>query len=309
MKPIQSSLKSWMEGNQDFQENYAKIKKQVLNDPEIKDLINKHPELSDKKIEKNLIKLYEYVTQSKQCQQCESFAKCKNMLPGYSPVLEVINGDVHLSYEKCPSRIIYEKEQEQNKLIQSLYVPKEILQATIQNIDRDTPGRTDSISRVYQFLHHARNGLPKKGLFLSGPFGVGKTYLLGAIANELKNYNVSSMIIFMPEFVREIRSSLKDDTLNEKVDFFKKADVLMFDDIGAEKLSAWFRDEILGSILQYRMMERLPVFFTSNYTLEQLETQLSDTKDGIETVKAGRIIERIKQVSEEVVVGGKNRRN
>lgn len=309
MKPIQSSLKNWMKDNHNFQENYAKIKNEVLNNPEIKNLINQHPELNERTIEKNLIKLYEYVTQSKQCQQCESFAKCKNMLQGYSPILEVIKGDIHLSYEKCPNRLLHEKDQEQNNLIQSLYVPKEILQATIKNIDTEGKGRTDSISRIYQFLHYSRNELPKKGLYLSGPFGVGKTYLLGAVANELKNYNVSSMIIFMPEFVREIRSSLKDDSLNEKVDYFKKADVLMFDDIGAEKLSAWFRDEILGSILQYRMMEKLPVFFTSNYTLEQLETQLADTKDGIETVKAGRIIERIKQVSEEVVVGGENRRN
>src|SRR5699024_12021798 len=76
------------------------------------------------------------------------------------------------------------------------------------------------------------------------------------------------------------------------------ADVLMLDDIGAETQSAWFRDDILGSILQYRMMEQLPVFFTSNYTMDQLETILSTTsKGGIEEVKAGRIMERIKQVS------------
>src|SRR5699024_5748460 len=91
--------------------------------------------------------------------------------------------------------------------------------------------------------------------------------------------------------------------------YFKKAYVLMFDDIGAEMQSAWFRDEILGSILQYRMMERLPVFFTSNYTLEQLEVQIASTRDGIDKVKAGRLLERIKKVSREVPVKGKNRRD
>lgn len=40
----------------------------------------------------------------------------------------------------------------------------------------------------------------------------------------------------------------------------KMQTVLILDDIGAEFLSSWFRDEILGAILQYRMMERLPVF-------------------------------------------------
>src|SRR5690625_2273158 len=113
----------------------------------------------------------------------------------------------------------------------------------------------------------------------------------------------------MPEFVREILSSIEDNTVQEKINIFKDAEVLMLDDIGAENLSAWFRDEVLGSILQYRMMENLPVFFTSNYTMMQLEQVLATTTKGdVEKVKAGRIMERIKQVSTEVQVGGENRR-
>src|SRR5699024_4393739 len=89
----------------------------------------------------------------------------------------------------------------------------------------------------------------------------------------------------------------------EKIDAFKNADVLMLDDIGAETFSAWFRDEVLGSILQYRMMERLPMFFTSNYTMEQLEEILaSSTKGTVEKVKERRIMERIHQVSTEVII-------
>src|SRR5699024_4104446 len=139
------------------------------------------------------------------------------------------------------------------------------------------------------FLQQIKEGIPQKGIYFYGPFGVGKTYFLGVIANALKRFNISSMLIYMPEFVREIKSSLRDDSVDEKMNFFKQADVLMLDDIGAEMQSAWFRDEILGSILQYRMMERLPVFFTSNYSLEQLESLLATTRDGIERVKAGRI--------------------
>src|SRR5690625_6120969 len=110
----------------------------------------------------------------------------------------------------------------------------------------------------------------KIGLYFTGPFGVGNTYLLGALANKLKEYGLSSMLIYMPEFVREIRDSFKDDSVNQKVNFFKKADILMLDDIVAETKSAWFRDEILGSIFQYRSMEALAVFLTPNYTLVHL---------------------------------------
>ncbi|MGF7014331.1 primosomal protein DnaI [Ornithinibacillus bavariensis] len=309
MKPVQSTLKKWMEKNENFQENYVKIRNEVLQDPEIKEFLSLHPDLPKQEIEKSLIKFYEYKTQSKQCDHCASFGACKNMLQGYSPILRVENNEIHLSYEKCHSRIMFEKEQQQHKLIESLYMPREILEATMDGIDRD-PNRGKAIIEMGHFLSELKNGIPSKGIYFYGPFGVGKTYFLGAIANELKKYNISSMLIYMPEFVREIKSSIKDDSINEKIDYFKKADVLMLDDIGAETQSAWFRDEVLGTILQYRMMERLPVFFTSNYSMEQLEEQLAkSTRGDIETVKAGRIMERIKQVSQEVPIFADNRRN
>ncbi len=232
MKPVQSTLKKWMERNENFQENYNRIKNEVLNDPEIKEFLSLYPELPQREIEKNLIKLYEYKSQSKQCEHCASLGGCKNMIKGYSPILRVEDNEIHLSYEKCHSRIVYEKEQEQKKLIQSLYMPKEILEATIDGID-DDPHRSKAIREIITFIGQVKNGLPQKGLYLYGPFGVGKTYFLGAIANELKKYNLSSMLIYMPEFVREIKSSIKDDSINEKKDYFKKADVLMLDDIGA----------------------------------------------------------------------------
>ncbi|WP_072891989.1 primosomal protein DnaI [Ornithinibacillus halophilus] len=309
MKPVQSELKKWMEQNKNFQENYNKIKNEVLSDPEIKEFLSLHPELSQRDIEKSLIKLYEYKNQSKQCDQCGSLENCKNMLPGYSPILTVQNNEIHLSYEKCRTRIMHEKEQEQQKLIQSLYMPKDIMNASIATIDND-PNRSQAVRELIGFLGKAKSELPRKGIYFYGPFGVGKTYFLGALANELKKFNISSTLIYMPEFVREIKSSFKDDSINEKIDFFKKADVLMLDDIGAEMQSAWFRDEVLGSILQYRMMEGLPVCFTSNYSMEQLEGQLAKTSRGeVETVKAGRIIERIKQVSVEVPIFAENRRD
>lgn len=308
MKPVQSALKKWMQENKSFEENYVRIKQEVLNDPEIKEFLSHHPNLPEKEIEKNLIKLYEYKTQSKQCDQCESFETCRNMLQGYSPVLHVEDNEIHLSYEKCHLRLDYEKKKHQQQLIKSLYMPKEILNATIDTIDHDA-SRNKGIRELLLFLEHTKSGLPQKGLYFYGPFGVGKTYFLGALANELKNKNISSTLIYMPEFVREMKGSIKDDSINDKINYFKNADVLMLDDIGAETQSAWFRDEILGSILQYRMMEQLPVFFTSNYSLEQLEVQLGKSnRGGVETVKAGRIIERIKQVSAEIPLNGDNRR-
>lgn len=309
MKPIQTSLKSYLQSNKNFKEIYTKKRNEVLNDPEIREFLVSYPELTNEEINKSLIKLYEYKSQSKQCAECSSFATCKNMLQGYSPVLFVENNEIRITYEKCPSRTMHEKEQKQQKLTQSLYIPKEILEASADDIIETEGHRTDAIVAFYQFVNDAREKLPKKGLYFYGPFGVGKTYFLGALANELKKINISTLIVYMPEFVREMKSSIKDDSIDDKINLFKEVDVLMLDDIGAESQSAWFRDEILGSILQYRMMQGLPVCFTSNYSFTQLEEMLATTRSGIEDVKAGRIMERIRQLSKEIQLSGPNRRN
>src|SRR5690625_556884 len=284
------------------------MKQEILSDPLIKEFLKTHPQLTKQDIEKNLMTLYEYKTQSRQCENCSSFAQCQNIIQGYSPTLQVVGNKIHLQYEKCSLRIQEEKERKRRQLIQSLYMPHDILHASVKDLYTDDD-REEALRELFQFLRKAREKLPSRGIYFHGHFGVGKTYLLGVLANKLKEYNHSSMLIYMPEFVREMRDALNDDTVNEKLNYFKTADVLMLDDIGAETQSAWFRDEILGSILQYRMMEKLPVFFTSNYNLTQLEEHLAKTtRGGVEKVKAGRIMERIKQVSKEVQLFGKNYR-
>ena len=61
--------------------------------------------------------------------------------------------------------------------------------------------------------------------------------------------------------------------------------------------------------MQYRMEQKLPTFFTSNLTIEQLREHLSVTKEGSDIIKSGRIIERIKQLTEIQEMISKNLRD
>ncbi|GEN51840.1 primosomal protein DnaI [Halobacillus faecis] len=309
MEPIQQSLKKWMRNNEQFQKRMNHMKTEVMESSEVKKLMQEHEELTEEAIEKQLIKLYEYRTQSKNCEKCPTREECINILPGYVPRVEVEGSDVKLIYDKCRRQRKHEQQEEQKSLVRSLHMPREILEASLERMDLQDPDRGAAVERTVQYIEGLNDELPSKGLYFHGPFGVGKTYFLGAIANELSSKNIPSMVIYMPEFVREIKASIKDDSMNEKIEAFKEIPVLMLDDIGAESQSAWFRDEVLGSILHYRMMERLPVFFTSNYNLNELEKVLMTSNRGdVEQVKAKRITERIRQLSEGVHVNGRNRR-
>ena len=44
-----------------------------------------------------------------------------------------------------------------------------------------------------------------KGLYLYGPFGTGKSFILGAVANQLKSKKISSTIVYLPEFIRTFK--------------------------------------------------------------------------------------------------------
>ena len=52
----------------------------------------------------------------------------------------------------------------------------------------------------------------------------------------------------------------------------------------------------------------MPTFFTSNLTISELEKHLSLTKDNEDLVKAKRIIERIKFLTDDIELLGNNYR-
>jgi primosomal protein DnaI len=295
--------------NESFQKRYAQIRNQVLNHPDIKEFIaNNRDRVNQEMIEKSITKLFEYINQSKDCSQCESLDKCINIMKGYHPKLVIIRNSIDVEYERCPRKVMDDEKRKNERLIKSLHVPKDILSATFENLEQD-PSRYEAIKKAAFFVGSYDHDHHQKGLYLYGKFGVGKSYLLGAIANELAKNKISSMIVYVPELFRELKNSIGDSTLNDKIEALKNEPILMMDDIGAEAVSSWTRDEILGPVLQFRMLENLPTFFTSNFDLQGLEHHLAYSQRGEEEkVKARRIMERIRYLSEPVEVDGPNRR-
>lgn len=309
MERINQTLKR-LASNENFQKRYEQQRQQVLQNPEIKAFLTEHKdEIDQAMIEKSMIKLYEYTNQSKECNRCVSLEGCINFLKGHHPELVLTRNTIDVVYKQCPRKIMADEKKKNQRLIKSLYVPRDILEATFEQFEGDQ-GRLDAGDKAATFLMNYEAGLKPKGLYLYGKFGVGKSYLLGAIANELAKKQIGSMIVYVPELLREMKSSIADSTLNEKIEALKKEPILMLDDIGAEAVSSWTRDEVLGPILQFRMLEKLPTFFTSNFDFQGLEHHLTYSQRGEEEkMKARRIMERIRSLSEPVLVDGPNRRH
>ncbi|SDB83718.1 primosomal protein DnaI [Shouchella lonarensis] len=307
MESIKHALSSW-DRDGTLAKRLEEQQQRLLQHKGIQSFLKQHPDVTRSMIERGLSKLYEYEKEQAHCDACPGLEACPNMMTGYTPHLYVERGHIALSYTQCPLKGAQVEAQAQQALIQSLYIPKDVLKATFDNIDQDG-ARQQALTAALRFVTEAQPGKNGRGLYLCGPFGVGKTYLLGAIANDLKDKHIKTCLIYTPDFFREMKQAIGDGSVQEKLENIRKVPVLMFDDIGAETTTAWTRDEVLGPILQYRMSENLPTLFTSNYNYNELEEALSySDKGGIERLKAKRLMERIKHFTTFVEVRGRNRR-
>ena len=252
--------------------------------------------------------LVDTFVENKNCYNCKSLKTCKNKIKGYV-YTPIKNGNIiTFSYDACKKM---QKQQEEDAYKNNLDIydlPKEIKEASFKNIYKDDKSRVPIIKYFKEFMQNYNKEEKPKGIYLTGSFGSGKTYLIASLFNEMAKKGTKSILIYYPEFLRNLKSSFSTNYA-EKFNHIKKIPLLLLDDIGAENCSNWSRDEVLGPILQYRMENHLPTFFTSNLTLEELEKSLSITASGVDKVKARRIIERVKQLTIQLELISKNRRD
>lgn len=307
MDKINQTLGNLFDGR-DFDNRYQKLKEEVLAYPPVQKFLQINKEaVSEQLISQNLSKLYEFMTENQKYEEHQ-----ETIMPGYAPKLSLNGEFITVSYYPTKEKIAADKKRAVEQRMRSLYMPKQVLEADLKDFYTDEESRQRALVEAYQFLdsYPAKNGERLKGFYIHGNFGTGKSYLLGAMAKELAVKGISSTLVYLPEFMREIKQSISDNTVGDKIEFAKETDILMLDDIGAEAMTAWTRDEVLGAILQFRMQEELPTFFSSNYTMNELENHLMFTGNGNEErLKARRIMERIRYLSKEIVLEGKNRRH
>ena len=237
------------------------------------------------------------------CKNCKNILECKNEVEGYVYYPERNGEDIEFSYRPCK----YKKEMDrENTYLDNIYyfdMPKEIKNASMHEIYTKDKNRYSVIKWIKEFIEDTNKGKYHKGLYLNGNFGCGKTYLLSAMLNELAKNGKRAAIVYYPEFLRSLKENFNDsEEYKNQFNMAKKVDMLLLDDIGAETVTEWSRDEVLGTILQYRMEEGLATFFTSNLTISELEQHLAVTNKDVDNVKARRIIERIKQLTDEITM-------
>lgn len=285
------STKEYEKQQLEFLKNNEFIKNYLVNNS-----------MSEEDLEKNLPLFVLMVKDLKECQGCGGIATCPKSEKGYQTVLKK---GIFLDFAKKPCT--YKLQENDFKKKQSLYVYKPFTKEQM-NISLDSmhvfvedPIYMNVFSVVTEYLENPK----QKGIYLYGSVGVGKTYLMMALANEFASQGKSVAFINVSEFLLEHKTKVD----YELIDAIKASDFCVFDDIGQESVISLYRDEILFPILNDRMLDGKMTCFTSNLDFESLEKHFAvNIYNDKEDMKALRIMERIRALSREVQLIGKSRR-
>ncbi|MBQ7641698.1 MAG: primosomal protein DnaI [Acholeplasmatales bacterium] len=277
------------------------VDKNIINDF-IKEIQREFPEhvINDK----NVIDFSLLLESNKKCLSCKGLDNCLNETDGYKLVYD------EESFKYSPCRFLDEKNKKakNRNLIKTLYLPTKILEARIENYDVNTESRKKIFSKINEFITASRNNEYAKGLYLYGTFSIGKTYTLACIANELARNNIESLLIYFPDLVTDLKNAISDNNRYESlINMLKSIPVLMLDDLGSENMTPWVRDEVLGPIINYRVLENKPVFISSNIKPNDLKGHLAIDKSPESMMKAERIISRMNALMNSINMDDSNK--
>lgn len=172
----------------------------------------------------------------------------------------------------------------------------EIMQEwTFANDNGTNPRIFEALKRyVANFNEFYNDG---RGLLIYGSIGTGKTYGAACVANALIDKGVSVYMTNFSRIINELQDSF--DRRQSKLDKLNHFDMLVIDDLGAER-STDYTNEIIYSVIDGRYRIGKPLIITTNLLM-------SDFKNP-PNVATARIYDRILEKCFPVEMNGESQR-
>jgi DNA replication protein DnaC len=145
-------------------------------------------------------------------------------------------------------------------------IPKRYQHCTLQNF----LAYNESLERAVLQARRLAEAFPvsNAGLFLEGQPGVGKTHLAVAVLKHvIERTGARGLFYDTRELLRMIRNTYDASIRTTELEVLRPvmtADLLVLDDLGAEKTSEWV-EETMNLIVNTRYSERRLTIFTSNF--------------------------------------------
>jgi len=149
-----------------------------------------------------------------------------------------------------------------------------------------------------------------RGLWFDGPVGTGKTSLAILVAKAAKEAGRSYAVYPVPRLLAEIKRTFDRDASDSYLGFFRRlctVDVLVLDDLGAEKQTEWVLEQ-LYSIVNERWQDRRSIVVTTNIPdpdpdapARMLRSSVRDLRDATASGRVdGRDLEELRRLVDRV---------
>ncbi len=208
--------------------------------------------------------------------------------------------DLELSFEERFGIIIdHHYQWKENRSLQNRIKKARLkIDASIEDVDyrahrKLTKSSIDQLSLSNWLLHH-------QNVIITGPTGVGKTYLACAIGQKACRNGFSVLYFYLPKLFRELELNTAQGKISNFLQKLLKTDLLIIDDWGIEQLAeSQYRDFL--EILDDRH-ENASILMTSQYPIKHWHDQM-----GNPTI-ADAILDRIVHNSHKIEMKGDSMR-
>jgi primosomal protein DnaI len=293
--------------NDELKKQRQQMFESLLTQPEILEFMAKY-DLTAADIEPFAQRYQRWLVNIRLCNGCEGLHMCRQNDRGLILDMVVDQGILMQEVRKC--HYLLDEEQQRSHLKKFIIsdMPEHWAQLSLASLDLDNEA-DEYLLTVNKMASWVRSP-SEKGYYVYGLPGVGKTYLVACVANMMAKNGKTVAFVHVPTLMQRLKSYLDNRDEFENVIYkMKSADIAIFDDIGAESVTSWVRDELLLPILNDRAERKRTTWFTSNEDLKSLKNHyMYNQKGEKEEMKAIRILERIEALAVPLQLRGNNRR-
>ena len=134
----------------------------------------------------------------------------------------------------------------EHALLKAARIPKRYADCSFENYENHHPTQGAGLQFARRFVREfSRSSL---GLLFTGPCGTGKTHLSVAILRALiQDRGLNCLFYDFQDLLKEIQSSYSGESRSSEMGILQPVftcDVLLLDDLGAQKPTAWMRDTL-----------------------------------------------------------------
>ncbi len=176
-------------------------------------------------------------------------------------------------------------------------IPPMYIKKTLDSFQAKTPDQKKVVQLAKEFLEIY--SVDSRGLIFMGGCGTGKTHLAVALLRDLIAKGHSGLFYNVITLLDELRSTFDEGSSLSQWPILEKiqdTDILVLDDLGAEKTSGWVNDR-LYAIINHRYENKKPIIVTTNREITELRDQVGN-----------RIYSRLMEMCRTVIFAGKDYR-